>query len=127
MAAAKSERQLLKRIAAINQFVEQGGERPIVEALAYQLRASPQTVFQERQQLNLGYGQYAALRGLSYLGRGSIKRIFDDYRRGRPWSEITDDNGLRLSDLMSWIGELARTTNRMATQSRTAPGSRFGP
>jgi predicted Zn-dependent protease len=125
-AAAKSERQLLKRIEAINRFVEQVGERPIVEALAYQLRASPQIVFQERQQLGLGYGQYAALRGLSYLGRGSIRRIIDDYRRGRPWSEITDDNGLRLSDLMSWIGELARTTNRMTTQLRTAPGSRFG-
>jgi len=125
-AAAKSERQLLKRIEAINRFVEQGGERPIVEALAYQLRASPQVVLQERQQLGLGYGQYAALRGVSYLGRGSIKRIIDDYRRGRPWSEIADDNGLRLSDLMSWIGELARTTNRMTTQLRTAPGNRFG-
>jgi len=122
--AARSERQLLKRIAAINQFVAQGGERPTVEALAYQLRASPQAVFQERQQLGLGYGQYAALRGLSSLGRGSIRRIVDEYRGGRPWSEIADKNGLRLSDLMSWIGELARATHRMATQSR-APDGRF--
>jgi len=123
-AAARSERLLLKRIAAINQFVAQGGERPMIEALAYQLRASPQTVFQERQQLGLGYGQYAALRGLSSLGRGSIRRIVDEYRGGGPWSEIADNNGLRLSDLMSWIGELARTTHRMATQSR-APDGRF--
>ncbi len=123
-AAAQSERQLLQRIGAINRFVEQGGERPIVEALAYQLRASPQSVFQERQQLGLGYGQYAALRGVASLGRGSIRRVIDEYRSGRSWSEIADANGLRLSDLMSWIGELARTTQRMASQLR-APQGRF--
>src|SRR5262245_41928076 len=41
--AAKSERDLLKRIEAINRFAtEQNGERPLVEALAYELRTDPQ-------------------------------------------------------------------------------------
>ncbi len=42
--AAKSERELLKRIEAINRAVEQqNGERAVVEALAYELRLSPQS------------------------------------------------------------------------------------
>jgi hypothetical protein len=46
-----------------------------------------QVIVQERQKLQVGYGQYAAMRGLAYLGRGSINRIVDDYQRGRAWSE----------------------------------------
>jgi hypothetical protein len=65
-----------KKIQAINRYVEQqNGERPVVEALAYELRLTPQSVLQERQQLRAGYGRYAALRGVSYLGRTSLNRI----------------------------------------------------
>jgi predicted Zn-dependent protease len=61
---AKNERELLKRIQAVNQYVEQqNGERAVAETLAYQLRLSRETVVRERQQLRIGYGQYAALRG----------------------------------------------------------------
>src|SRR5262249_45145752 len=78
-ATAKSERELLKRMAAVNRFVEeQNGERVMVEALAVQLRVYPQTILNERQQLRTGYGQYAAMRGIAYLGRGSLGRIADD-------------------------------------------------
>ena len=99
--AAKSERELLKRMEAINRAIEQqNGERAVVEALAYELRMSPQAIVQERQQLQIGYGQYAALRGVAYLGRGAISRVVDDYQRGRPWSEITANNGTRLNELM---------------------------
>ncbi|HEX9142689.1 MAG TPA: hypothetical protein VGA09_00360 [Candidatus Binatia bacterium] len=43
--AAKSERELLKRVQAINRYVEeQNGERPVVAALAYQLRLNAQMV-----------------------------------------------------------------------------------
>ncbi len=129
--AAKAERELLKRIEAINQFVEeQNGERAVVEALAYELRTSARGLFQERQQLQVGYGQYAALRGVWYLGRGSINRIADDYRRGRPWSEITSNGGSRLGELMVWLGNVMRTTGNIGRRLRRQqlrPNYRFRP
>ncbi len=121
-AAAKSERELVRRVQVINRYVEeQNGERAIVEALSYELRLNPQTVVQERQQLRVGYGQYAALRGVSFLGRSSINRVVDDYQRGRPWSEIAQSNGSRVSELTVWIGDVIRTTNRMVQQLRSQP------
>jgi predicted Zn-dependent protease len=117
--AAKSERELLKRIQAINRYVEeQNGERPLAEALAYELRLNPQSVLQERQQLRVGYGQYAALRGVSYLGRGSINRILADYQRGQPWSEIAQANGTRVNELTVWLNNVIRTTSNAARQPR---------
>lgn len=128
-ATARAERELLKRIQAINQHIEnQGGEKAVVEALAYTLRISPTTVAQERQQLRVGYGQYGALRGLSYLGRGSLRRIVADYEGGRPWSDIAQNNGSRLSELISWMGDLIRTTSAVERQLRgqsLRPGSRI--
>ncbi|MBM4263774.1 MAG: M48 family metallopeptidase [Deltaproteobacteria bacterium] len=118
-AAAKSERELLKRVQAINAYVQQqNGERPVVEALGYELRLNPQTIVQERHQLGIGYGQYAALRGVSYLGRGSINRVVDDYKRGRSWSEISEANGSRISELTVWVGDVIRTTNNRARDLR---------
>jgi metalloendopeptidase OMA1, mitochondrial len=129
--AAKSERELLKRVAAINRFVaEQNGERAVVEALSYELRLNPAVIVQERQNLQVGYGQYAAMRGLAYLGRGSINRIVDDYQRGRAWSEITSANGSRVNELMVWMGDVIRTTNGLARQSRNQlqnPNQRLRP
>jgi predicted Zn-dependent protease len=118
-ATAKAERELLKRVAAINRFAQvENGEQPTVEALAYQLGTSPQVILAERQQLGIGYGQYAALRGLSYLGSGSINKIIDDYRQGRPWSEISSNNGSGLGELISWLGGVVRTTNALGRQPR---------
>ena len=112
--AAKSERELMKRMDAINRAIEQqNGERAVVEALAYELRMSPQSIVQERQQLQTGYGQYAGLRGVAYLGRGSLTRVVEEYQRGRPWSDIAANNGVRLSELMSWFADVLRTTNYM--------------
>jgi predicted Zn-dependent protease len=120
--AARAERELLKRIQAINSYVgEQNGERPVVEALAYQLRLNPQTIVQERQQLRIGYGQYTALRGLSYLGRGSVARIIADYQVGQSWSEIAQSNGTRVNDLTAWIGDVMRTTNDRVRQLKSQP------
>jgi predicted Zn-dependent protease len=128
---AKSERELLKRVEAINRYVEQqNGERAVAEALAYELHLSPQTVLQERQQLGIGYGQYGALRGVAYLGRGSINRIVDDYRRGRAWSDITSNNGSRVNELMVWIGDVIRTVNNAERQLKSQqlrPGTRLRP
>ena len=127
-AAAKSERELLKRMQAINTYVgQQNGERPVVEALSYQLRLSLQTIVQERQQLGIGYGQYAALRGIAYVGHSSINRVVDQYQRGRPWSDIAQSNGSRINDLTDWIGELIRTTNTRAQQLRGLRPNYRGP
>jgi Zn-dependent protease with chaperone function len=128
---AKSERELLKRIETINRLVEaQNGERPVVEALGYELRMSPQVVLQERQQLKVGYGQYAALRGLSYLGRGPVNKILDDYQRGRAWSEIAANNGSRLPELLAWLSNVIRTTNsfgRQMSNPQLRPNWRYRP
>jgi hypothetical protein len=102
---AKSERELLKRIQAVNQYVEQqNGERAVAETLAYQLRLGRETVVSERQQLRIGYGQYAALRGLSYLGRGSMRNILADYHKGSSWSDMAQNNGSRINELTTWVG-----------------------
>ena len=120
--SAKSERELLKRIEAINRAIEQqNGERAVVEALAYELRMTSQAIVQERQQLQTGYGQYAGLRAVAYLGRGGITRVVDDYQRGRPWSDITANNGTRLNDLTVWFSDLIRTTNNMGQQFQRQP------
>jgi metalloendopeptidase OMA1, mitochondrial len=128
---AKAERELLKRIQAINGFAEeQNGERAVVEALAYELRTSGQSVFQERQKLQIGYGQYAALRGVWHLGQGSIQRITDDYRRGRSWSEIISNGGTRLSAVMQWLAEVMRATRtigRPLSDRQLRPNYRAGP
>jgi len=89
--------------------------------LAYQLRINPQVIVQERQQLRLGYGQYAALRGVAFLGRGSLSRIADDHQRGRSWSEITANNGSRINELTNWFGELIRTANNVGRQPQGQP------
>jgi predicted Zn-dependent protease len=127
--AAKSERELLKRIAAINHVMEQqNGERAVVEALGYELRMSPQSIVQERQQLQTGYGQYAAMRGVAYLGHGAISRVVDDYQHGRPWSDIAANNGTRLNEVMTWLGDVIRTTNNMGQQiqrQQPRPGTRY--
>lgn len=125
-ATARAERDLLKRIQAINQFVgDQGGERIFVEALARDLRMSPQLVFQERQQFQVGYGQYAALRGVAYLGRAPARRVLEDYRRGRPWAEVALNNGVQVSELTGWIDGLIRTTNSLGRQMRSQSLRRY--
>ncbi len=138
-ASAKSERELLQRVAALNRYVEEPyGERAVSEALAYQLGINPQFDIQERQQLRLGYGAYAALRGVAYLGRSSLNRIAADYQRGRSWSELSTNNGSQINELMGWMGELLRTTSNVDrqlkgrqqasnTRLRPSPCGRFSP
>jgi len=119
---ARGERELLKRIQTINQFVEQqNGERAVAEALAYELRLNLPTIVNERQQLKVGYGQYAALRGLSYLGRGSVRNIVAEYQQGNSWATIAQNNASGVNELTAWIANLMRTTNTVARQLRTQP------
>ena len=119
---ARAERELLKRIQAVNRRAEdQQGERAVIEALGYGLRMDPSVVYKERQQLGLGYGQYAALRALSSLGRRPLKRIIVDYRSGLSWSDLSQRHGARLTDLISWMGALRRRTAAIYGQLRSQP------
>ena len=69
-----------------------------------------------------------ALRGVSYLGHGSIQKIIDDYRSGRSWSAITTNNGSLIGDLMSWVNEVIRTTHKIGGQVRQfSPYGRLRP
>ncbi len=107
---ARAERELLKRIQAVNrQAQDRRGETAVVEALGYSFRMSPSAVYQERQRVGLDYGQYAALRALSYLGRTSWTRVLSDYGSGLTWSDLARRHGVQLIDLISWIGDLRRT------------------
>ncbi len=119
---ARAERELIKRIQAVNKEAEDPrGERAVVEALGYSLRMDPSIVYQERQQLRLGYGQYGALRALSNSGRISLRRVVSDYQNGVSWSELSDTNGTRLTDLISWMGDLRRTAAVIQNQLRSQP------
>lgn len=121
---ARAERELLKRIQAINKQAEDPrGERAVVEALGYALRMDPNLVYQERRQLKLGYGQYGALRALSSLGRTSLSRIVGDYEKGVSWSELSETHGARLIDLISWMGDLRRTAAAYYGQLRNQPSA----
>jgi predicted Zn-dependent protease len=121
---AKAERELLKRIQAINQQAEDSrGERAVVEAIGYGLRMNPSVVYQERQQLRMGYGQYAALRALSSLGRSPLQRVVADYGKGLSWSDMAQNHGTKLTELLSWMGELRRTAAAFHGQLRSTPQS----
>jgi hypothetical protein len=89
--------------------------------LGYELRLNLPTIVHERQQLKVGYGQYAALRGLSYLGRRSVTNIVAQYQRGSSWSVITQSNAIGINELTAWMTNLMRTTSAVGRQFRTQP------
>ncbi|MBI2988785.1 MAG: M48 family metallopeptidase [Deltaproteobacteria bacterium] len=121
---ARTERELLKRIQAINRDAgDPRGERAVVEALGYGLRMDPNVVYRERQQLRLSYGEYGALRALSSFGRSSLRRVVSDYQNGLSWSELSEMHGARLTDLISWMGDLRRTAASIQSQLRSQPAA----
>ena len=121
---ARAERELLKRIKGINQRAsDPWGQRAVVEALGYALRLNPSFVYRERQEAGLSYGQYAALRGVSLLGGSPISRVAADYQRGVRWFNLADGNGTRISLLISWMGDLMRSTGSL--QGGQMPTSRY--
>lgn len=117
---AKAERELIKRIQAVNQQAQsERGARAVVEALSYQLRLRPAVVVEEIRQVGLGPGQYGALRGLSQLGRSPIRRVLADYQKGVRWSDLAQTHGAKLTELLSWMGELRRAAAAFQGQLRT--------
>lgn len=104
---AKIERDLVKRINAVDQLAQQK-ERAVAEAIGANLKMDLYAVAQERQQLQTSYGLYAALRGLSYLGRAPLRQVIADYQSGARWSDLAQKNGVRLPELISWVSEVQR-------------------
>ncbi len=91
----------------------------VARALGYTLRMDPSLIVRERQEIGLDYGNYAAIKSVSYLGRASPKRVFNDFRNGVAWSDIAQNNGTRLSELLSIMRELSRTTATIQRQLRS--------
>jgi predicted Zn-dependent protease len=108
-AAAKAERLLLRRAQAVDKrAADPYGEKAVVDTLGRALQRDPDLVFRERRALGLSYGQYAALRGVTSLGKLSFQRVLTDYRRGANWVEITERNRTNLPELISWMGDFLR-------------------
>jgi metalloendopeptidase OMA1, mitochondrial len=117
---AKAERELVKRMQAVNQQAQsERGARAVVEALSYQLRLHPAVVVEEIRQVGLGPGQYGAIRALSQLGRSPIRRVLADYQKGIRWSDLAETHGAKLTELLSWMGDLRRTAAALQGQLRT--------
>ena len=104
----KSERQLLKYMQAFNQLAGKQ-ERAVAQAIGDRLRMDLYDVAKERKALQIGYGEYAALRAVSVLGKSSIKGVVADYQNGKRWSDLAADHGTRLNDVIAWMGEVGRT------------------
>ena len=103
----RAEREMLKRVQAVNRQARGArGERAVVQALGLLLRMDPAILFRERQQLRLGYGQYAALRGVAWLGNRSLRSVQMAYERGSSWSELSRDHGTKLTELLSFMRRL---------------------
>jgi hypothetical protein len=106
-ARGKSERELLKRMTAVNELAGKR-ERAVAEAIGNRLRMDLYDVAAERKALKIGYGQYAALRGIAVLGKSSIKSVVADYQGGKRWADLAADHGARLNDLVAWMGDVGR-------------------
>jgi predicted Zn-dependent protease len=119
---AKTERELLKKIQGINRLAaDQRGERAVAEAIGYSLRMDLKSVAQERQQLRLGYGEYAALRGVSHLGRSPLRQILADYQDGVRWYDLSERNGVRLAELSAWLSNIHRAAGGSQGRLRDQP------
>ena len=125
---AKAERELLKRIQKVNQQAgDPQGQRAVVEAIGYSLRMNPSEVVRELKQMRIGFGQYAALRGVSSLGNTSLRRVLVPYERGTSWGDITRRNGIRMTELLSFMRRLLRTSVTIRGQSRYRQPQRYRP
>ena len=110
---AVAERALVKKIATVNQ--QSGDQRraeAMVRALEYRIRGNWSELVQEINQLRVSVGEYAALKGTSYLGRSSMVRIVNGYRSNVSWSEITRREGVQITDLLSFMTDLMRLQAR---------------
>ena len=116
---ARAERELMKRIQEINQLIRDArGERTLFETLGYYLKADPHALYQERQKVRLSYGEYTALRGLSFKGRASFGQVLSIYTRGTNWTGMTQRYNVPITDLLSFMRRIWRTTAKVQGRLR---------
>jgi hypothetical protein len=118
---ARAERELMKRIQEVNQLIrDRRGERVLFETLGYYLKMDPGFLHQERQNARLSYGEYTALRGLSFKGKGrtSFGQIFRTYARGTNWTEMTQRYKVPITELLSFMRRIWRTTAKVQGRLR---------
>ncbi|MFB3060232.1 MAG: M48 family metallopeptidase [Candidatus Binatia bacterium] len=111
---ARAERELMKRIQEVNQLIRDGrGERVLFETLGYYLKMDPYFLYQERQKVRLSYGEYVALRGLSFKGRTSFGQVLRTYGRGTNWTDMTQRFSVPITELLSFMRRIWRTTAKV--------------
>ncbi len=118
---ARAERELMKRIQEVNQLIrDRRGERILFETLGYYLNMDPGFLHQERQRARLSYGEYAALRGLSFKGKGrtSFGQVFRTYARGTNWTDMTERYKVPITELLSFMRRIWRTTAKVQGRLR---------
>ena len=118
---ARAERELIKRIQEVNQLIrDRRGEKILFETLGYYLNMDPGFLYQERQKARLSYGEYAALRGLTFKGKGrtSFGRVFRTYARGTNWTEMTQRYKVPITELLSFMRRIWRTTAKVQGRVR---------
>ncbi len=111
---ALAERALLKKIGTVNkQTGDAPGQKAMLQALGYRVRSRDwRELLQEIQQLRVSLGEYAALKGTSYLRQASIRRVVGRYRNNASWTEITQREGVKITDLISFLTDLLRLQAR---------------
>jgi len=116
---AQAERELLKRIQAVNQLARNaGGQRAVLETLGYELRISPTLLAKELQQVQLDFGHYSALKGVTHLGRGSLSQVLATFKSNASWTDISRRHGTQITDLLRFMRQLLTTASRVQGQLR---------
>jgi len=118
---ARAERELMKRIQEVNQLIRDGrGERVLFETLGYYLKMDPNFLYRERQKVRLSYGEYVALRGLTFRGKGrtSFGQVFRSYGRGTNWTDMTQRYNVPITKLLSFMRRIWRTTAKVQGRLR---------
>jgi len=78
----------------------------------------PYFLYQDRQKVRLSYGEYAALRGLSFKGRTSFRQVLKTYARGTNWTDMTQRYSVPITELLSFMRRIWRTTAKVQGRLR---------
>ncbi|NIO11733.1 MAG: M48 family metalloprotease [Deltaproteobacteria bacterium] len=115
----RAERELIKRIQEVDRLVRDArGERALFETLGNYLQVDPNLLYQERQRLRMGYGEYTALRSLAFKGKTSFRGLVASYTHGTSWSNLARRYSVPMADLTSFIRQIGQTTARVQGRRR---------
>ena len=110
---AMAERALLKKIEAVNQ--QSGDQRraeAMLRALQDRIGGSWSELVREFNGHRVSVGEFAALKGTSYLGKVPMAQVVGSYKNNATWTEITQRQGIKVTDLLSFLTDLIRLQAR---------------